>query len=879
MPKAGSLPSEILIAALIAVAIIATSFSGFKPTAFATAVSSCTNINAAGSYQLTANLASIGTCINITSNNTELDCNNNWINQTRFLSGTTAAVNVTIEDRQSGSLINNVTVRNCRISGFYNSIFAYVATNANITSNLIVNSTGNTNGAAITLLITNDSTVSNNQILNTTNNANGIRFAATVNATIRNNTIRNIARSGIESPLDITVKFQDNHTIENNTIEYVGRAGVELVGDTSSSQREYLRNITVSSNIIRHVGSNPGIESRTYGQNWTIKYNIIENVTSDDGIEFTGDEYGNATIFGNTIRDIYSYGIVIAAGFVENIFNNTVTTTFFGSGIAVNGWNITVYNNTVKNTPADFYGIEADGNAPAAFTLNISNNILNNNSIGIYPVGGGSLFNASVTGNYITNSRKHAVLLNTPDPVFIFINNNTFCYNNASIDNFTNSGSIRYTVGNNSFCAEPVSPANNALYTSVTSFTVNVTNTFNTTTGQRTACSLFVNGANVSHITNVTEKTNTTFNYTPTASGNWYTYCSDTFSFPNTANGTLFTLSSAAPPPSSGGGSTGGEVKLPIIPPKIKDFTLSAVTSIVQIFLGKSASNSLLIENTGEEDLAFSTLTVTGVDSSWLSLPSSLPTVSAGSSAALDIGITIPSDAVPNLYTAHTTAVADGISRSTSFDVRVEAACDGCFLAKLKNTTLTTSKNQPVYNQLTIANVGNVKLKASINTIGDTRSWALLSADETEIEPGKEQSIDIEVTPTVSEDGIYPVNITISSGARTETLAMLINLKTVPGCPVCPAPKESGACVNGKQQLQSYTCSEQTNLQCQPTTQEVSCSLVKKKKLLLPFWEAPLEHAEANLWWLLVLAALIAYAVYRYYKNRKKQKAVNPISS
>src|SRR3989344_6008825 len=118
MPKAGSLPSEILIAALIAVAVIATSFSGFKPTAFATAVSTCTNINAAGSYQLTGNLASIGTCINITSSNTELDCAGFWINASTGLDSFHSGVNITN--------VTNVTVHSCRIANFEPGIILYI---------------------------------------------------------------------------------------------------------------------------------------------------------------------------------------------------------------------------------------------------------------------------------------------------------------------------------------------------------------------------------------------------------------------------------------------------------------------------------------------------------------------------------------------------------------------------------------------------------------------------------------------------------------------------------------------------------------------------------------------------------------------------------
>ena len=228
---------------------------------------------------------------------------------------------------------------------------------------------------------------------------------------------------------------------------------------------------------------------------------------------------------------------------------------------------------------------------------------------------------------------------------------------------------------------------------------------------------------------------------------------------------------------------------------------------------------------------------------------------------------------VPKLYTAHTTAVAEGITRSASFDIRVEEACDGCFLAKLKNNSLSAGRGQSVYNQLTIANVGNINLKASVTTEGDNKAWLLLASTDATIEPDKEQTIDMEITPTVSEQGTYPVNITISSGARTETLSMLV--KILPGCN-CLASQPIGQCVNGKQSLSTYICSADTNFECQPAQQEVSCSLVKKKKLLLPFWEAPLEHAEANLWWLLVLVAIAIYAGYRYYKNRKKQMENKP---
>ena len=184
---------------------------------------------------------------------------------------------------------------------------------------------------------------------------------------------------------------------------------------------------------------------------------------------------------------------------------------------------------------------------------------------------------------------------------------------------------------------------------------------------------------------------------------------------------------------------------------------------------------------------------------------------------------------------------------------------------------MSASKGQSVFNQLTITNVGNVKLKATISTEGENKQWLLFSTLDPEVDPDHDQVIDFEIDPTISEGGTYPVNITVSSVSRTETLGMLINV--IPGC-ACGASQPTGVCVNKLQEVTSYACNEGTNYTCEPVKQKVSCDLVKKRKLLLPFWESPIEHVEANLW--LILLVIVAYAAYRYYK--KRQAAMKNIS-
>jgi len=857
------LPNGVLIAALIAVAIIATSFSGFKPTAFATSVSSCTNINADGSYQLTGNLFSIGTCINITSHNTELDCNNNWINQSTGGTNIVSAINV--------SGVTNVTIRNCRINGYTYSIGVLNSTRVNITSNTLTNGSAlPSNGASIYLWKTNSSTVSGNTILNTTVNGVGITVDDSLNATVRNNTVMNAVGGGISFQSNSLVT-PGNHTIENNTIEYsVG--GISITDNYGSN-----RNSNISSNIIRHVtGGVPGIQA-IYGNNLTIKFNIVENST-DAGIQISSSNVGNNTINGNTIYNVGTWGIYSeddSSATKDLIVNNTVINTS-NTGIYARGINVNISNNTVRNAGADggFAIYVRSANTDLNANFNISNNTIDNSSYGVGTVGNGATdknLNLNITGNYITNSRRQAIRLSQLDAVVPYtatITNNKLCYNNASIDNFTFPTS-NYLLANNTFCVDAYQPANNTLPDTSKPFVVNVTNTFNTTSAYPTSCYLFVNGAQVVTNSTVKEKTNTTFSGSSSAAGNWYVYCNDTTTAgSNTANSSLYTLAASSPPPSSGG-STGGEV----LKPKVKDFKIS-VLGVVQVFRGLSKAFTVVFENKGETDLPVSSLSITGIDQNWLSIPSTLPSLGIGESSSVDITVSPPATATPNIYRTTATAVASGITRSTSLDIEVFKECPDCFTAEIKDKEINASSQNPVYTSLILKNLASSKIELTADAIGETRNWVLLSENTIVLEPVQEKEVSIEITPGSATDGKYLMNFTVSSTTRTQSVAIIINLKA--GCPVCPSPKESGACVNGKQQLTSYVCSESTSFQCEPIAQEVSCSLVKKKKLLLPFWEAPLEHVEANLWWLLILIAILAYAVYRYYKSKEKKATIQP---
>ncbi len=882
MPK-GGLPREILVATLIAVAIIAAGFSGFKPTGFATAVSTCQNINAAGSYQLTANLFSTSTCINITSSNTELDCNNFWINDTRG-SQASAGINV--------SSVNNVTVHNCRVNGFGKSttlhtgnIIVLNSTNVTVSENILMNTSGY---AAIYFGSVNNSIAANNTILNTSS-ASGIFINASFlnpdepvgittvifNNTVRNNTIRNVKGDGIHFSGYYNARFV-NFIVENNTIEYTLNNGVQLSNVKTNSQLQ--SNTTISSNVIRHTVQ-LGIRIIEV-KNITIKYTTIENATTG-GVYIASNGYltvGNNIIAGNAIYNRTNAVALTSEGFDEEIYNNTLFNN--ADGLVLDGGNKSVYNNTLRNhTSTGAYGgygvYTAVWSTGGAF-YNISNNTIESNNYGIRMMDGNK---NNITGNFLRYNRQYAMQIDDSAQNYpVNITQNTVCFNNGAITAATSN----YLVGNNTFCSQQVSPPNNTLYTGVSSFTVNVTNTFNTTTDHNTTCYLFVNGANVATARNVGEKLNTTFTYTPTAGGNWYTFCNDTFD-PNTANSSVLLLASPAASETTTTSTGGAEVPPPkpktkeSEKEKTKDFILFPVNSFITAFIGKDADVTLLFKNIGEEILTVSTLNITGLDSSWLTLPDALPTIAPGQTTTLEININPPQSAEQKIYHTTATANANGLIKTTGFDIEVMEACDGCFMIKLQNETLTTMPGAPVYNTITITNVGGTELTVMLDASGDNRNWVLFSDNTIEIAPGKEEQASIEITPpSGTADSTYPINITAASSEMVQQAPLLLTIRDVPGCPACPAPKGTGACISGKQELISYLCNEGTSLTCQPVSQEVSCALVKKRKLLLPFWEAPLEHAEANLWWIIiaVVIMIVAYGGYRYYKRHSVQASI-----
>lgn len=98
-------------------------------------VSACGTITSPGAYNLTSNLlvTNAGNCITISSDNVIFNANNFWINSTSTSSG------IGIRTFVSGIYINNITINNARIRGFYQGIS--LRSNNNILNNItIINS-------------------------------------------------------------------------------------------------------------------------------------------------------------------------------------------------------------------------------------------------------------------------------------------------------------------------------------------------------------------------------------------------------------------------------------------------------------------------------------------------------------------------------------------------------------------------------------------------------------------------------------------------------------------------------------------------------------------------------------------------------------------
>ncbi len=314
------LSSGVLIAALIAVAIIATSLSGFKPTAFAT-VTSCIALSDA-TNSMTGNISIAGNCLNIsTTVGVELNCNGYAI----IGSGS-----------GSGILINasNATIRNCIFDNFTYDI----------------NFTNVVNGTIINTTVHNAKT-------------SGIYLSNASNITITNVTVSTLPVVATATDNGIEIEASSNYTtIKNTTIKYIQYDGVSIVNANGT--------LINDSFFISSGGSSADGAIRNQPSYFTtITFNEFLNPLGST--EFANDAIillssSNITIANNTIKDYSDRGILI-----QNSFNVTMRGNNFTNN--TRNFNVVGSIDSHFNTHTLDESNIVKGNKPLRYFVNVSN--------------------------------------------------------------------------------------------------------------------------------------------------------------------------------------------------------------------------------------------------------------------------------------------------------------------------------------------------------------------------------------------------------------------------------------------------------------------------------------------------------------------------
>ncbi|MDD5416771.1 MAG: NosD domain-containing protein [Candidatus Aenigmarchaeota archaeon] len=423
---------------------------------------------------LNASISTTSTCINSPSsfNNEIFDC------QGYTIDGDDSGVS----DR--GILINtknNVTVRNCIITDFYEGL----RISSSSYNNTLYNNTVTSNTRGIYLYTSSKY----NNVTNNTVNANtvyGIYIAGASNNTFINNSIVSNTNYGLymtpaydstgsDNNTFFTNNFSDN--IYNFLAESLGTHYHNIIDSSNIIDTNYniyynysIENIVFNTTTAPNAGlvicancsgvtvKDLNLSSDNYYNFMLIKTNnsIIDNITSNSnyyGI-LVNSSYNN-TIKNSVANSNTNYGAYLYASHNNTFYNNTFSTNIEGIHIE-ESTNNSIYNNTMSsNTNYGAYLSLANNNTlnnntlntniVALYLLDSSNNTLSNNS-GLSNTGYGIyITNFTAIGSYndiLYNS------FNFTNGLYVQTSDNTLIGNNF---NFGSAGIIISYANNNSF--------------------------------------------------------------------------------------------------------------------------------------------------------------------------------------------------------------------------------------------------------------------------------------------------------------------------------------------------------------------------------------------------------------------------------------------
>ena len=352
-----------------------TSFSGGG------AVNDCGSIDSNGTYYLIQDINSSATCITINASDVELDC------QGYTIDGDDSGDDYGIYNTGG---YDNVTIKNCIITDFYNGIHFINGANNSIIDNNTVNS--NTGSGIIFDSSSNNTLTNNNASSNTyygiafsSNSNNGVltnnianlngEYGIWLSSSSNNNLTSNIANSNTYSGIYFNVN--SNNTLTSNTANSNGQRGIYL--DTSSNNT--LTNNNASSN-------NYGISLYSSSNN----NNLTGNNANSNSFGIYLYSISNNNRIANNNASSNSYGIYLYFSSNNNLSNNNATGNsqwdFYSYWNSLNNivTNLTTQQNLVSFISKDIAlkGITTGVPADPSGYYNISKyiNITNNSATG-----------------------------------------------------------------------------------------------------------------------------------------------------------------------------------------------------------------------------------------------------------------------------------------------------------------------------------------------------------------------------------------------------------------------------------------------------------------------------------------------------------------
>ncbi|MFC1801190.1 right-handed parallel beta-helix repeat-containing protein [Nanoarchaeota archaeon] len=463
-------------------------------------LSSCNNISAPGTYTLTQNISSNGTCFNILADNVIFDC-----------AGYTITGNGTAASSGYGIYVptqENITIQNCDITTFYYAAYLFKLRNG---------------------------VLLNNQFRNSFNGAYfwpGTTYSGT-GQTIRNNTFSSNSNAGL------TVSQMSGHLIENNTFQGSGSSELYL-GYTSNVT---VRNNTFwgSSNTWASVRMSSSVVDIWITNNTVDCGKYCISAQSSSGITIEDNAFTKRSNPIQTVSAIIYYGV-----------NHTIVKdcTFSGSYPA-NYYRDIYYDNTFNSSivdlvigrysliNADLLSLEDTTNGKLSFTAQVNENATTSNTASLFDssssdiqINNNSVYvNSSQNGlNVSANITLYNINLTDPEP-YVDLNDDTqfepctFCneisYNNSTlvyIFNTTHFTTLKADIDTVPPISLINSPANNSDI-GQNNFPINISGTASDDVGL-SYIEVSINGT----FYNTTGTSNWNYSWTPSSDGEYPIY-------------------------------------------------------------------------------------------------------------------------------------------------------------------------------------------------------------------------------------------------------------------------------------------------------------------------------------------------------------------